>query len=120
MKSLVINVLQWEAKLILAKYKPKIVMVTGSVGKTSTKDAIYSVLASKFFVRKSQKSYNSDIGVPLTILNCENAWSDPFLWLLNFLKGLSLIVLPSRYPKWLVLEVGADRPGDIEKLLTLV
>ena len=42
--------------------------VTGSVGKTSTKDAIYAVLAQGAHVRKSQKSFNSEIGLPLTIL----------------------------------------------------
>ena len=115
-KKFIVKVLVWEAKAILKKYKPKIVVVTGSVGKTSTKDAIYTVLASEFATRKSEKSFNSEIGVPLTILGCPNAWSNPFLWIKNIVDGLVLILLPSKYPEWLVLEVGADKPGDIKSV----
>ncbi len=115
-KKIVVWILTAEAHLVLKKYKPKIIAVTGSVGKTSTKDAIYTILASKAHVRKSQKSFNSEIGVPLTILGLENAWSSPLGWLHNFIEGLILIILPSIYPKIVILEIGADRPGDIEKI----
>jgi len=116
LKKIIVKIIEWEAKVVLRKYKPKIVAVTGNVGKTSTKDAIYTVLSHFFFVRKSEKSFNSDIGVPLTILGLPNAWNNPLKWLLNILEGLKIIILPNHYPKWLVLEVGADRPGDIEKI----
>ncbi len=106
--------------MVLKKYKPKIVAVTGSVGKTSTKDAIFSVLSQFYFVRKSQKSFNSELGVPLTILGCPTGWNSPVLWLKNIVEGFALIVLPNHYPKWLVLEIGADRPGDIETITAWV
>lgn len=112
----IVFVLQLEAKLVLRKYKPKIIAVVGSVGKTSTKDVLYSVLSTSFFVRKSEKSFNSEIGIPLTILGCQNAWLNPFMWLKNLLKGLTLIILKNNYPTWLILEVGADRPGDIKAI----
>ena len=101
---------------MLKKYNPKIIAVTGSVGKTSTKDAIFTVMSAGHYIRKSEKSFNSEIGVPLTILGCNNAWSNPFAWLSVFARGLSLIFTKNNYPDWLVLEVGADRPGDIESL----
>ena len=116
LRVLIVFCITLEAKAILRKYKPHIVAVTGSVGKTSTKDAVYAVLSTAFFVRKSDKSFNSEIGIPLTILGCPNAWNNPFGWLRNLLEGLLLILLPNHYPSWLVLEVGADRPGDIEKI----
>lgn len=116
LKQAVVSVLTLEAKLVLGKYRPMIVAVTGSVGKTSTKDAIYSVLSRTHFVRKSAKTLNTDIGVPLTILGCDNAWWDALRWLRNILEGLFLIILPSNYPEWLVLEVGADHPGDVERI----
>jgi len=119
-KTLIVNILTWEAKLVLKKYKPKIIAVTGSVGKTSTKDTIFTVLSHFFFVRKSEKSFNSDLGVPLTILGCPNGWNNPLVWIKNIAEGLALIALPNHYPTWLVLEVGADRPGDIEKLSTWI
>lgn len=115
-KKIIVFILQTEARLVLKKYKPKIVAITGSVGKTSTKDAVYIALSSAFFVRRSEKSFNSEIGVPLTILGCQNAWNNPLIWMKNIFIGLEMIFLKKHYPKWLVLEVGADVPRDIEKI----
>ncbi len=115
-KKIISKTMELEARMVLRKYKPKIVAVTGSVGKTSTKDAIYTAMSGSFFVRKSEKSFNSDIGIPLTILGCQNAWSNPLMWIKNILVGLSSIIFKEKYPEWLVLEVGADRPGDIRKI----
>lgn len=116
LKRIIVWILQAEAKAVLRKYKPRVVAITGSVGKTSTKDAVYAVLSKKFHVRKSEKSFNSEVGVPLTILGLGNAWGNPLHWLQNIIDGLSLIVTTQPYPEWLVLEVGADRPGDIKSL----
>ena len=102
--------------MVLFIYKPKIVAITGTVGKTSTKDAIFAVFQKFFYARKSQKSFNSEFGVPLTILDLENQWSSPLGWLKNIILGLGYIFLPSRYSKWLILEIGTDRPGDIKKI----
>src|SRR3990167_8276508 len=114
-KKIIIYLLILESKLTLKKYKPKIVAITGNIGKTSAKDAIFTVLSSAYFVRKSEKSFNSEIGIPLTILGLPNGWSNIFIWIYNIFDGLKLIFLKNHYPKWLVLEIGADRPGDIEK-----
>ena len=46
----------------------KIIGITGSVGKTSTKEMIASVLEEKFSVLKTEGNYNNEIGMPLTIL----------------------------------------------------
>lgn len=46
-----------------------VIAVTGSVGKTSTKDMIASVLGQSFKVLKTQGNFNNEIGVPLTIFN---------------------------------------------------
>src|SRR3989338_369090 len=117
LKNTVINILTWEAKQILKKYKPKIVAVTGSVGKTSTKDAIALVLESGFKkVGKSEKSYNSELGVPLAIIGAKSGWNSALKWLEVIWKGARLIVERNSYPEFLVLEIGADRPGDIKKI----
>lgn len=47
----------------------KVIGITGSVGKTSTKEMIASVLSQKFHVLKTQGNYNNEIGLPLTIFN---------------------------------------------------
>jgi UDP-N-acetylmuramoyl-tripeptide--D-alanyl-D-alanine ligase len=115
-KQILIQVLKAEAKLVLKKYKPKIVAITGSVGKTSTKDAVYAALSKFYFTRKSEKSFNSEIGLPLTILGVPNGWNNPLVWLKNIIEGLELIFTRHKYPEWLVLEVGADKPGDIKSV----
>ena len=118
-KIIVASILARLARAILLKYKPGIVMVTGSVGKTSTKDAIYAAVRGSFFARASEKSYNSEFGVPLTIIGAKNPWTNPVRWLKVFQEALALIMLPSHYPKILVLEVGADSPGDLERILRI-
>ena len=115
-KKTVVWIITLEARAVLRKYKPKVVAVTGSVGKTSTKDAIYAVLAKGARVRKSEKSFNSEVGLPLTILGVPNAWSNPLRWLQNIIDGIFILIFTVQYPEWLILEVGADRPGDIRSL----
>ncbi len=115
-KHIVVFIITLEARVVLYKYKHEIVAVTGRVGKTSTKDVTAAVLSHSFSVRSAKKSFNSEIGVPLTILGCENAWNNIWRWFAIFIRGLELIFLKNHYPNILVLEVGTDRPGDIKKI----
>jgi UDP-N-acetylmuramoyl-tripeptide--D-alanyl-D-alanine ligase len=116
LKKIIVAILTFEAKILLSRTKPTIVAVTGSVGKTSTKDAIYAVIKKRVHSRKSDKSFNSDIGVPLSVLGLSNAWGSPIGWLKNIVDGLIIAFFPGKYPNVLVLEMGVDRPGDMEKL----
>ena len=115
LRKIITEILKWEATLVLKKYKPKVIAVTGSVGKTSTKDAIFAVVEKSLVARKTQKSFNSEIGLPLTILGQNNGWSNPLVWLETLTRGLLLGLGREHYPKWLVLEIGADKPGDIKE-----
>lgn len=117
-KKIVVKVLTAEAKVLLTRHKPNIIAVTGSVGKTSTKDAIYTILKTKYTTRKSQKSFNSELGVPLTVLGLPNAWNNPFLWVKNLIDGFFVAFFSSSYPEYLIIEAGVDRPGDMEALTT--
>ncbi len=116
MKALVLWVITLEARAVLWKYRPFVVAVTGNVGKTSTKDAIATVLSAHGYVRASEKSLNSEFGVPLTILGCESGWNSARAWLHVIIEGLWLILSKNHYPNTLVLEVGADHPGDIQRI----
>src|SRR3989344_1961825 len=120
LKKIIIYILQIESRLVLYKYKPKIIAITGSIGKTSTKDAIYAVISAFAHVRKSEKSYNSEIGLPLTILGVPNGWNSPSIWLENILKGLWLIISRHTYPEWLVLEAGVGKPEDMRRTATFL
>ena len=62
----------------LAKYyrdqmSIKIVGIVGSVGKTSTKEIVASVLSSRFEVLRTEGNFNNEVGVPLTIFNIRDA-----------------------------------------------
>jgi UDP-N-acetylmuramyl pentapeptide synthase len=119
-KKIIVSILTFEAKLLLSRMKPKIVAITGSVGKTTTKDAIYTVLKNRFHTRKSEKSFNSDIGVALTVLGLRNGWSNPLSWIKNIIDGALHALFLAGYPEVLVLEMGVDRPGDMKRLCSWI
>lgn len=105
------------AILTRKKYKPTIIGITGSVGKTSTKEAIYTVLKNERKTRRSQGNFNNEIGLPLTILGDYQEIKGIFFWPRVFLKSLWQLVFTNKnYPEVLVLEMAADRPGDIAYL----
>jgi UDP-N-acetylmuramoyl-tripeptide--D-alanyl-D-alanine ligase len=115
-KKSIVAILTFEAKILLKRHKPRIVAITGSVGKTSTKDAIYVVLKNHLHTRKSEKSFNSDIGVALTVLGLHNGMNNPFLWIKNIVDGALHAIFTRHYPEVLVLEMGVDRKGDMKRL----
>lgn len=117
-KNIVVNILSYESRKVLKKYNPKIIAVTGNIGKTTSKDYIYNFLKFKLRenVRASEKSQNSEFGLNLTILGEKNAWNNPLAWFYIIIKNLFGLFFTSFYPKTLVLEVGADKPGDIKFL----
>ncbi len=115
-RSLIIYVLTTAARIVLRRHQPKIIAVTGSVGKTATKDAIYTAMRSTFRVRKSEKSFNSEIGVPLTILGLPTGWSNPLHWVWLCCNAYLIALFGRNYPEWLVLEVGVDTPGDMQRV----
>ena len=123
MRKILQFILKIFAKLVLKKYRPVIIAITGSVGKTSTKEAIYHVLKTHFGeskVRRNFRNYNNEIGVPLTIFGLETGGSSIFLWLLRFIKIMGMIIFKVSYPDFLIIEMGADRPRDIKYLTKFV
>ncbi|MEI7749402.1 MAG: UDP-N-acetylmuramoyl-tripeptide--D-alanyl-D-alanine ligase [Candidatus Moraniibacteriota bacterium] len=113
------RLLGFMARVALRKYKPLVIGVTGSVGKSSAKEAVAFVLSGSMRTRKSEGNYNNEIGVPLTILGIGAGGSAATRLLSAIVKFLYLVVLPTRYPEALVLELGIDRPGDMEALLSI-
>jgi UDP-N-acetylmuramoyl-tripeptide--D-alanyl-D-alanine ligase len=124
------------ARLTLMRYSPRIVGVTGSVGKTSTKRAVAAVLGKIRRVRIAEGNLNNEIGMSLAILG---NWSGEELKLVShdqpvgtskfrklafWMKVLCIgawriIVKSKKYPEVLILEYGADRPGDILRLMRI-
>ncbi|MFH1308970.1 MAG: UDP-N-acetylmuramoyl-tripeptide--D-alanyl-D-alanine ligase [Patescibacteria group bacterium] len=123
MRKILEKILKILSKLVLKKYKPVIIAITGSVGKTSTKEAIFHVLKTHFGehrVRKNIHNYNNEIGAPLTIFGLETGGKSILKWLLRFLKIFYMLIDRINYPDFLILEMGADRPGDIKYLVDFI
>jgi len=113
------RLLGFMAGAVLRKYRPLVVGVTGSVGKSSAKEATALVLSGTMSVRKSEGNYNNEIGMPLTVLGVAEGGS-ALSRILSAVTGFfGLMIFPMRYPKALVLEMGIDRPGDMSALLDI-
>lgn len=80
------------AAFILQEWHPTVIAVTGSVGKTSTKEAIASVLSSSFATFRSWQNYNDLLGLPLSLGRLE------------------------KRHEYAVVELGCDHPGEITQL----
>lgn len=70
----------------------KIVALTGSVGKTTTKEILYQFLSTRFMTRRTLGNYNSTIGLPIQLLK----------------------LAPE--DEWMVVEMGMSTPGEIRVL----
>ncbi|MDR3581744.1 MAG: UDP-N-acetylmuramoyl-tripeptide--D-alanyl-D-alanine ligase [Candidatus Pacebacteria bacterium] len=130
------SILRRLARLTIWRYRPGIIGITGSAGKTSAKLAVKAVLEKGRTVRVSPGNTNNDLGVPLTILG---DWKQEDLALIThgtprgalrmkkatfWIKVIAVslwhvIVRIPDYPEILILEYGADHPGDIKYLLTI-
>lgn len=102
------------ARISLYRHKPIVIAVTGNIGKTSTKEVIAHLLSFYGPVRKSPKSFNSDTGIPLTILDLPTGWNSIIQWLKILWLSYEQAFFQQHYPPYLILEVGADFPGDIQ------
>ncbi len=120
MEKILHKILAIIAKITIERYKPIVIGITGSVGKSSTKEAVYSVLKHKFRARRSPKNYNNEIGVPLTILGEKSPGKNLIKWLILFCRSIRKIFFVKNYPEVLVLEMAADKPGDIKYLVNIV
>lgn len=126
MKGFFLTVLQWKlrflAKRVLARYAPVVVGVAGSVGKTSAVQAIAMALGKDFRVGQTLRSYNQELGVPLSILREETGYRSLWKWFGILWRGAGLAYgrKDASYPNLLVLELGADKVGDIDRLLTWI
>ncbi len=127
MRKFLQNILEFLARHAITRYRPIVIGVTGSVGKTTAKEAIYSVLGRKFWVRRNGENFNNELGVPMTVLGIKPRYSGSrlarlFPFLGDMFSAIWLVFGPfkPRYPEVLILELAADRPGDIEYLADIV
>ncbi len=108
----------------------KVIGITGSIGKTTCKEAVAHVLRGSEAgesggegrhgsrrVLNSEKSYNTEFGLPLTILELKSEFSSVVGWV----KNLGLAVWRGMFARteydFLILEMGVDKPGDMDQLI---
>lgn len=122
-KSILQKILAALARATIRRYKPLIIGVTGSVGKTSTRLAIFAVVNGKYRAATAEKNYNNEIGLPLAILGIPHYGRNVFAWGAALasaaMKAYGLAKTIGKYPEVLVLEYGVDRPGDMDMLLKI-
>ena len=95
------------------KYNIPVIAVTGSVGKTSTKDMISKVLSTKYNVLKTEGNYNNEIGMPLTILRLENHNCMVLELGMNHLKEISLLTNIARPTIAVITNIGTSHIGNL-------
>jgi UDP-N-acetylmuramoyl-tripeptide--D-alanyl-D-alanine ligase len=88
--------LQELAKIHASHIKAKIIAITGSAGKTSTRQLIAHVLAGTFNVSQSRKNFNNEIGLPISVLDIRQD------------------------SEFAVIEMGASKQGDIAALCKII
>jgi UDP-N-acetylmuramoyl-tripeptide--D-alanyl-D-alanine ligase len=121
-KKFIVSALSKESGILLRKFRPEVIAITGNVGKTTTKDYLNNVLSFKFGqdVRAAEKSQNSEFGVALTIFGVKNPWNNALSWLKLISTTFIKKYFSTNFPSMLVLEVGADHPGDIKHITSFV
>jgi UDP-N-acetylmuramoyl-tripeptide--D-alanyl-D-alanine ligase len=119
-KNLIIRQLNKKVRKLLKTHKITIIEVTGTVGKTSTKAAIGQVLSGSYKVHYTEDSYNTDIGIPLSLFNIK---APSRLWNVNSWRKIfkDIDTEIEAYPyNTVVLELAEDEPvmmANVQKIL---
>lgn len=119
MTSLLKKILKRLAIWTIKKYQPGVILITGSVGKTSTKEAVYTLLRNVRKVRSNSGNFNNELGAPLTILGSWLEIKGILFWPKVIIGSLWRLIFTRPYPELLIMEYAADKPGDIDYLLEI-
>ena len=114
-KSFIQKKLETYVQRYFAKHpEVKLVVVVGSVGKTSSKNAIATILAERYRIRMQNGNLNTEVAAPCAILGIEYPESirNPLEWLNVFAAARKRISSPADVDV-VIQELGADHPGDI-------
>jgi UDP-N-acetylmuramoyl-tripeptide--D-alanyl-D-alanine ligase len=116
----VLKALQDAARFWRVQMTPRVIGVTGSVGKTTTKEVVAKVLQSRYEVLRSVGSYNNEIGLPLTILRLTEAHERLVLEMGMYVRGdirfLAEIARPHVGIVTNVEAVHTERAGSVENI----
>lgn len=113
-KKIVRTILEHKVKRYFKKHSPQLVVVVGSVGKTSTKAAIATVLSERLRVRAHEGNHNDVMSVPLALLGVDYPGQVHSVseWLKVF-SAMELRIKGEKDVDVVVQELGTDHPGEI-------
>lgn len=109
----VVEALQKIAKYKRSLYNIPVIGITGSVGKTSTKDIIASVMSKKYNVLKTEGNYNNEIGLPLTILRLKNHDAMVLEMGMSAFKEISLLTDIAKPTTAVITTIGSSHIGEL-------
>lgn len=109
----VIKAIQTLAAYKRSLYSIPVVAVTGSVGKTSTKDMIASVMAQKFQVLKTKGNFNNHIGLPLTILSLQEEEAMVVEMGMNNLGEIRILTNIAKPTACVITNIGTSHIGNL-------
>jgi len=103
------------------RHSPRVIGITGSVGKTTTKELIADVLARRYRTLKSEKSYNNEIGLPLTLLrltpDTERVVLEMGMYDVGEIAHLAEIALPHVGVVTIIGPVHLERAKTMERII---
>lgn len=108
-----INAIQEIAKYKRSLYDIPVVAVTGSVGKTSTKDIIASVLEQKYKVLKTEGNFNNHIGLPLTLLKLKDHTAVVVEMGMNHFNEISVLTNIAKPTVAVITNIGTSHIGNL-------
>jgi UDP-N-acetylmuramoyl-tripeptide--D-alanyl-D-alanine ligase len=121
-KNLIRKIIVWKlglaARLYLYRMKPEVIAITGSAGKTTTKEFARQLLEIDFNVLATPEGYNTEIGAPLALFEekTPSNLSSLMAWLGILVRVFFKAFFSKKLPDKVIVEMGADSPGDIKYL----
>lgn len=123
MKRLLQGYLAWATRRTIEREQPFIIAITGTVGKSTTKQALAAMAMEGEYAdrtRAPKKNFNNELGIPLTVFDLPAPGRSPFAWLRTLWVATGYgLGLRNTGVRTFILEMGADKPGDLAYLTAM-
>ncbi|HKA53899.1 MAG TPA: aminotransferase class I/II-fold pyridoxal phosphate-dependent enzyme [Candidatus Binatia bacterium] len=120
LRRLAVPYLRALARVFLRRKKPLVIAIAGNRGKTVMKRLFGELLSARYKVRTNPRSYNTEIGLPLAVLNLEIETRSLWTILQTLARAAWTAFCSTERLEVLVLELGVRQRGDMHELLRTV